>query len=69
MTFKISKNEGNMDRLIRVLIAIALALFAYFWLGGIWQIVFYIISGISLFTAITGFCTLYKILGINTCRI
>lgn len=60
------KNEGTIDRFIRILIAEVFILGAYFWLGGAWQIVFYIFGAISLITAITGFCALYKVLGIWT---
>ena len=63
------KNEGIVDRLLRLIIAEVLIIVAYFWLGGTWQIMFYIIGIISLFTAVTGFCALYKILGIKTIQI
>lgn len=55
-----------MDRLLRSLVAEVLILGAYFWLGGVWQVILYILGGISLFTSLTGFCTLYKVVGINT---
>ncbi len=60
------KNEGKIDRLVRILIAEVFILGAYFWLGGAWQIVFYVVGAISLITAITGFCALYKVLGVRT---
>ncbi|MFZ2151450.1 MAG: DUF2892 domain-containing protein [Candidatus Absconditicoccaceae bacterium] len=60
------KNEGNFDRLIRLLIAILAFIGGYFRLHGTLQIVLYIISAISLFTSITGFCALYSIFKINT---
>lgn len=66
MKLKELKNEGATDRLIRVLIAEVFILGAYFWLGGAWQIVFYVLGAISLITAIDGFCALYKVLGVNT---
>jgi len=66
MKSKVHKNEGSMDRLLRLLVAEVLILGAYFWLGGVWQVILYILGGISLFTSLTGFCTLYKVVGINT---
>ena len=66
MNLKKIKNEGKIDRLVRILIAEVFILGAYFWLGGAWQIVFYIVGVISLITAITGFCALYKAFVIKT---
>lgn len=60
------RNEGVIDRLVRMLIAEISILGAYFWLGGVWQIMLYIVGTIALITAITGFCALYKVLGIKT---
>lgn len=63
---KIQKNEGAIDRLVRIPVAIVLFLLAFFWLSGVLQIIFYILAVVMLFTAFTGFCALYKILKINT---
>lgn len=60
------QNEGTVDRFIRLIIGEILIIAAYFWLGGIWQIVLLILGAVSLFTSLTGFCGLYKIIGINT---
>ena len=65
---KFTKNESVMDRWIRAILAIVLFLVAIFWLRGGWQILFYILAVISLFTALTGFCALYKLFGIATNR-
>jgi uncharacterized membrane protein len=61
-----AKNEGNADRIVRAIVAIVLAYISYAYLSGTWQIVLYIIAVILLITALTGFCGLYKLLGINT---
>jgi len=63
---KLVKNEGVLDRLLRVILSEVFFLLAFFWLGGIWQIVSYVITIIFLITAITGFCGIYKIFGIST---
>jgi hypothetical protein len=60
------KNEGVIDRLIRVILAEVFFLLAWFWFGGIAQIVFYILGFMMLITAIMGFCGLYKVFGIDT---
>jgi hypothetical protein len=61
-----STNVGTVDRIVRVVIGIALlwyALFAtptgYNWIG--W------IGVIPLLTALVGICPLYSILGVSTC--
>lgn len=60
------QNEGVIDRGARLLISGLLILVAYFWVGGVLSIVLYVIGIIALVTAITGFCGLYKVIGINT---
>ena len=58
-----NQNVGMTDKLIRVLVAIAGAVLGYYispW--------FYLVSIIALITAATGFCGLYSLLGINTCK-
>jgi len=63
---KLVKNEGALDRLLRVILAEVFFLLAVFWLGGVWQIVFYVLATIILVTGITGFCGAYKIFNIST---
>lgn len=62
------QNEGAIDRIIRFLAAVILAVFTYWGLSGAWQIAAYVIAAILLITAITGFCGLYKIFGISTIK-
>jgi len=63
---KIIKNEGVVDRMIRVILSMIFFLLAFFWLAGITKVIFYILAMVVLLTAVTGFCALYKILKINT---
>jgi hypothetical protein len=58
------KNVGKTDKIIRYVLAIG---FAY--LGYAVNPWFYLAAAIALITAITGLCGLYKIFGINTCKI
>ena len=61
-----NKNEGTTDRLIRLVISELALMAGYFWLWGSWQIVAYVLGLVALFTALTGFCLLYKPFGIST---
>ena len=63
---KIPKNEGNLDRIIRVIAGIVLLLLAFYVLNGIWQTIVYVAAVAMFVTAATGFCGLYKLLKINT---
>lgn len=60
------QNENLMDRLIRATLGELFLLLAYFWFGGTLSFVFYILGAVALFTAITGFCAIYKIINFNT---
>ncbi len=61
------KNEGVIDRLIRLVLAIIFLVIAYFYAAsGLWQTVFYVLAAVSLITTLTGFCLFYQIFGINT---
>lgn len=60
------KNEGILDRLIRIILAEIFFILAWFWFGGVIQIILYILSLMLTITAIMGFCGLYKIFGFNT---
>jgi len=63
------KNMGTLDRLIRLIIAaILIALITLKVLTGIWMIVGAIIAVIFVVTSVIGFCPLYKLIGISTCK-
>lgn len=66
--FNIKKNEGTVDRYIRVLAAVVFAFAAYSWTTGILSVILYVLAAVMLFTAITGFCALYTLLGVNTLK-
>jgi hypothetical protein len=59
-------NVGSVDRTVRIIVGIAL-LSLFFtlegnlrWLG--------LIGAVPLFTALVGFCPLYTVFGLSTCR-
>lgn len=62
------QNESEIDRIIRIVLGVILAIAAYIFLTGAAQIVAYIVAFIALFTGITGFCLLYKLLGFSTLK-
>ena len=63
---KILQNENTLDRLIRIFLAELFLIIAYYWTGGMIQIIFYVLAVIMLLTAATGFCALYLICKCST---
>jgi hypothetical protein len=63
-------NMGTIDRIVRVLIAVVVAVL-YFTkvIDGVLAIVLGVVAGILLLTSVVGFCGLYTLLGINTCSV
>jgi hypothetical protein len=64
-------NESTIDRLIRGGIA-ATALGAGLVVGGVFNpvgVVLLGVAGMAAFTAISGYCPLYAVLGISTCPV
>ena len=54
------KNMGNLDKGIRILIAVIIAILAYTQvLDGTLAIVLLILAGVFVLTSIVGFCPLY----------
>lgn len=60
---------GNADRIIRILIA---AVLAGLYFGGVVSgtlgIVLLVVAGVFLLTSFVGFCPLYTLVGLNTCK-
>jgi uncharacterized membrane protein len=65
-----SHNVGSADRIIRVALAVVAAL-AAFALGAssLVGVVLFVVAGVLLVTAAAGFCPLYRVLGVSTCRV
>ena len=57
------RNEGTTDRIIRVVIGIAILSLTITGSQSMWGLV----GLVPLITGLVGFCPLYKILGLNTC--
>ena len=60
-------NESTTDRVIRFLLSLVLFYFA-FQSAAPWNWILGIVAAVLLFTAIAGFCGLYRVLGISTRR-
>ncbi len=65
------KNVGSIDKVIRFIIAIVAAYFAY--KGGFEQVwieyVLWAVAIIMLLTTLMGSCPLYSIFGASTCKV
>ncbi|MGI9319522.1 MAG: YgaP family membrane protein [bacterium] len=64
-------NVGNADRLIRIIIGILLVAAPYFVELALWEnqtarILVQVVGGILVFTGVSRFCALYKLIGVNT---
>lgn len=59
------KNEGAVDRIIRVVIGLAILSLTITGPQSMWGLV----GLVPLITGLIGFCPLYKILGLNSCPI
>ena len=63
------KNMGDSDKLIRILIAVVIAVLYYTnIIDGTVAIVLMAVGIILLLTSLLNFCPLYKIVGLNTCK-
>ncbi|OAV30241.1 hypothetical protein AO368_0892 [Moraxella catarrhalis] len=58
-------NLHQVDRIIRIVIGIALILLPLFAVIGWWG---YVVGTILLATGLINFCPIYRLLGINTCK-
>ncbi len=58
-------NEGKIDRLLRVIVGLALISLVFVGPKAVWGWV----GIVPLLTGLIGFCPLYTLLGINTCKV
>ena len=63
------KNIGNTDKLIRLMLALLVAVLYYTGvISGTFAIILGVIAVVLVVTSMFSFCGLYTILGINTCK-
>lgn len=64
----ITKNVGNIDRVIRLVSGAALGYAAYATSGPA-AIILAVAGVLAFLTGLVGYCGLYALLGISTCRV
>ncbi|HOI42293.1 MAG TPA: DUF2892 domain-containing protein [Elusimicrobiales bacterium] len=67
----ITKNVGGADRVVRIIAGLALLGFALAGQAGegLVTVIVGAAGGAALLTGLVGWCGLYKLLGINTCKV
>ena len=63
-----NQNEGSMDRCARSVLGLAL-IAGGMTVAGNWGIVLGVVGLVPLITGLTGWCPLYSVFKINTCKI
>ncbi|MEM3364045.1 MAG: DUF2892 domain-containing protein [Candidatus Micrarchaeia archaeon] len=65
--FGLEVNEGTIDRAVRIIVGVLAAAVAFFrMVMPPLDLLLYVIAVVLIITGITGFCGLYRLLGINT---
>lgn len=64
------RNEGNADRILRLVVAAA-ALVVSFIVGvsSVLGIILIVVAAVMVLTSLVGFCPLYRIVGVSTCKV
>jgi hypothetical protein len=64
------KNVGSTDRIVRFAVAaVAVVLALVVGAGSVGGVVLLAVAAIMAVTGAVGFCPLYRLVGVNTCRI
>lgn len=61
------KNVGSIDKVVRVVAGLALVAVGIVQGGAWWAAA--LVGAVLLITSATGFCGLYTLLGVNTCKV
>lgn len=63
-------NESSIDRIIRLVIGVAALAGAFaVGFGSVGGIILAVVGVVMLVTAAVGFCPLYRVFGISTCKV
>jgi uncharacterized membrane protein len=62
------RNESAIDRIVRAVLGAALVAVGIT-AGGTLALVLYVLAAVMFATALTGFCPLYRLFGIDTCKL
>lgn len=61
-------NESSTDRLIRIVLAVVFVVLAVKFTGAL-SVVMWVLAAVMAVTAAVGFCPLYRLFGISTCKV
>ncbi|MCW5897727.1 MAG: DUF2892 domain-containing protein [Flavobacteriales bacterium] len=62
-------NIGSLDRVLRIALALVCSVLYFTGVAsGVWGAVALVVGGAMLVTAAVGWCGLYQLTGINTCK-
>lgn len=69
-----SANVGNIDRIVRIVVGLALILSPYLVTLGLWdntivRVLVQLVGLVLVSTALFRFCPLYRLIGVNTCKV
>jgi hypothetical protein len=62
------KNEGLVDRILRIIFGIGIFLLGIYYSENGWQYLFYLLGIILIITGITGYCGIYNLFKFSTVR-
>lgn len=63
------RNMGRIDKIVRFTIVVIIALLVYYEVvGAALSYILLTVAAVFLLTSLTGFCPLYGLLGINSCK-
>ena len=63
-------NVGSTDKIVRVVLALAAFVFAFVTgIASALGIVLLVVGVVLAATAVTGFCPIYRVLGMSTCQV
>ena len=64
-----TRNEGNIDRLVRGVVAIIALILAFaVGIGSVAGVILALVAVVMAVTAVVGFCPLYRLIGLSTDR-
>jgi len=62
------KNEGNTDRILRVILGIALLVIGFAVMGGTAGVIVGLVGLVPLLTGLAGSCPVYSLLGLSSTK-
>ncbi|WP_297796243.1 DUF2892 domain-containing protein [uncultured Eudoraea sp.] len=63
-------NMGRIDKILRFTVAVIIALLVYYnVVDGVLSYILLAVAAVFVLTSLTGFCPLYGLFGISSCRI